>query len=107
MDRFEALRATIIHDPMEVIVPLLIFAVTFLGAWLIRSLLLRGLRKWSTRTQNRGGSILFEALRGPTLIWCLILATHFALASSEIPAQFKELESNTLMVLWIGSLTMM
>src|SRR4051812_40601115 len=84
----EAFRQLIVHDPMEIVFPLATFVATFAVAWLVRRLVLRGLQKWNTRTESRAGQILSEGLRGPMLIWCLMLAGHFALESSEIPDRF-------------------
>jgi small-conductance mechanosensitive channel len=95
------------HDPMKIVIPLLIFGVAFLVAWVIRRIMLRTLHAWAKRTQSRAGSILYEAVRGPMLIWCLMLAAHFALESSELSARFRVLGSDVLMGLWILSLTVM
>src|SRR5215510_2961363 len=103
----QSLRQLVITDPMEVVVPLIIFGVTFLGAWLIRRLILRGIKAWNQRTQGRAGSILYESLRGPLTIWSLMLATHFAIESSKIPERYAVYGSNILISLWILSLTLM
>ena len=73
---------------MEVIVPLGIFAATFLVCWVVRRLVLRALKAWTARTESRAGSLLYEALRGPTLIWALILAAHLAFQGSDLPVGF-------------------
>jgi small-conductance mechanosensitive channel len=103
----EALQQIIVHDPMKIVVPLLIFGVTFFAGWLVRRMVLRGLRTWNTRNHNRVWQILHEALGGPMLIWSLMLAVHFAMESSAIPKQYTALGSNVLIVLWVLSLTLM
>jgi small-conductance mechanosensitive channel len=92
---------------MEVILPLGIFAATFLGCWVARRLVLRALKAWATRTESRAGAVLYEALRGPTWIWALILAVHLAVQGSGLPAKFSDPVASVLLVLWIVSLTMM
>jgi small-conductance mechanosensitive channel len=104
---FAAFQRALAKDPMEVVLPLAIFLTTFLIGWLIRRLVLRALHAWSARTGRRGGLILIQALRGPTLIWSLILAVHLGMQASDLPAQYTRIESNTLLVLWVGSLTLM
>jgi small-conductance mechanosensitive channel len=104
---FAGFRQLIVNDPMEVILPLGIFAATFLACWVARSLLLRILNAWTARTESRAGSVLYEALRGPTWIWALILAVHLALQGSDLPVRFTHPISNTLLALWIVSLTLM
>ena len=92
---------------MAVIWPLVIFLVTFLIAWLVRRLVLRSLNAWTNRTGRRGGRLLTQALRGPTLIWCAILAAHLGMQASKLPARFTDLATETLLVLWVCSLTLM
>jgi small-conductance mechanosensitive channel len=105
--RFAEFRQLIVNNPMEAILPLGIFAATFLGCWLARGLVLRALKAWTARTQSRAGSVVYEALRGPTLIWALILAVHLAVQGSDLPVKFTHPVSAALLVLWIVSLTLM
>ena len=104
---FAEFRQLIVNDPMEAILPLGIFAATFLGCWVARRLLLRALKAWTARTESRVGVVLYEALRGPTLIWALILAVHLALQGSDLPVKFTGRVASALLVLWIVSLTLM
>src|SRR5882724_4049415 len=103
----EAFRNILVHDPMQVVLPLVIFAVTFGAGWLVRRAVLRGLKAWNARTESRAGRILYEGLRGPLMIWSLMLAVHFAMESSQIPARYTVLGSDILLGLWILSLTIM
>ena len=100
--RFQQLMQSIVKNPMEAIVPLAIFGATFLACWVVRRLVLRALTAWSKRSGSRTGALLFEAMRGPTLSWALILAVHLALQGSELPSRFTQWESNILLVLWIA-----
>jgi small-conductance mechanosensitive channel len=102
-----AFQRALAKDPMEVVLPLAIFLATFLIGWLIRRLVLRALKAWSVRTGGRGGLVLIQALRGPILIWSLILAVHLGMQASDLPRRFTGIESDTLLVLWVCSLTLM
>src|ERR1039457_3368955 len=104
---FAEFRQLIVKDPMEAILPVGIFAATFLACWVARRLVLRALKAWAARSQSRAGRVLFEALRGPTLIWALILAVHLAFQGSDLPVKFTHPIASVLLVLWIVSLTMM
>ena len=104
LDAFQRLLA---NDPMAVVIPLAVFAATFLAAWLVRNVLMRALRAWNQRVGTRAGSILYDALRGPTRIWVLILALHMAIESSELTPKATSITANVLLVLWILSLTVM
>ena len=101
------LRRLLENNPMEVVWPVVIFAATFAIGWLMRAAALRALRAWTARSQSRAGRVLFEALRGPMLIWCVILGVHIALQSSGLPAKYTGWAAQGLLALWILSLTIM
>jgi small-conductance mechanosensitive channel len=102
-----ALRDLLLNHPKELITPLVVFALVVALGYLARRLLLRALAAWYARTQNRTGLILAESLRGPILIWIVILAVHLALQSSALPARFTNWSTEPLRVLFILSLTLM
>jgi hypothetical protein len=59
---FEAFRNTLVHDPMQLVQPLMIFFVMFeRDGW--SGAVLRGCRR-NARTESRAGRILYEGLRG-------------------------------------------
>ncbi|PWU00256.1 MAG: mechanosensitive ion channel family protein [Terriglobia bacterium] len=103
----QALRDLLTNHPTELIAPLAVFAVTLAVGYLVRRVFLRALQAWNKRTQSRSGRMLIEALRGPMAIWILILAVHFAIESSELPARFTRWSPRVLAVLGILSLTLM
>jgi small-conductance mechanosensitive channel len=103
----EMIRRTIMNNPMELVWPAVIFLVTLAAGWVVRRLVLRVLRAWTSRTQSRAGLVLTDALRGPMFIWTVILGLHLGLQSSQLPVRFTEWSSKTLLVLWIVSLTIM
>jgi small-conductance mechanosensitive channel len=103
----ENLRQLLERNPMEVVWPVVIFVITFAAGWLIRAAAMRALRAWAARSQSRAGRVLLDALRGPMLIWCLILAVHIALETSDLPLRFTLMSARTLLALWILSLTIM
>ncbi len=103
----ETIRHLLTTNPMSLLLPLVIFAVTLAVGSVARSLFLRALRAWTTRKQTRGGLILGDALRGPIFIWIIILALHLAIESSELPPRVVAWGAKILLVLWILSFTIM
>jgi len=101
------LRRLLEKNPMEVVWPVVIFAVTFAVGWLVREAVLRALHAWAARSKSRHGKNIEAALRGPMLIWCVILGVHIALQSSGLPARYTGWAAHTLLALWILSLTLM
>ena len=84
MHEYEFIK-TVEHDPRLVAAPAAVFLATLAVCWVARHLLLRGLEAWTARSQSRGGEIVTKALSGPTIIWMLVLATHLAIESSDLP----------------------
>jgi small-conductance mechanosensitive channel len=103
----QAIRRLLFETPMKLVLPLAIFAITLAVGWLVRILAMRALQAWIGRTNSRGGLILTNALRGPALIWIVILGLHFAIESSELPPTYVRWGARVLLVLWILSLTML
>jgi small-conductance mechanosensitive channel len=103
----QTLRRLLGINPMQLVWPVAIFAATLAGTWLIRAVVLRALRTWTARSKSRAGTILTDALHGPTLIWCLILAVHLALESSDLPRRYTLVSAKVVLALWILSLTIM
>jgi small-conductance mechanosensitive channel len=85
----------------------MVFAGVLVAGWLVRWLILRALGAWTRRTGSRPGLILDEALRGPLLIWAVILAVHTAIQLSGLPDNVEAWGARLLLVLWIASLTLM
>jgi small-conductance mechanosensitive channel len=103
----QALHDLFVRHPRQLIEPWVIFALTLAIGLLVRRVILRTLGLWHTRAKSRPGLILTEALRGPLVIWVLILAVHFAIQSSDLPARYTRWTPRFLAALWIISLTLM
>ena len=80
----------LLMNPWVLVLPTIIFVTTVAVGWLIRSVAMRALRAWISRTSSRAGLILTEALRGPSIIWIVILAVHLAVQSSDLPPTADE-----------------
>ncbi len=98
---------TLRHDPMELIWPLIVLSGAFLLGMLVRRLVLRGILAWTQRTNSRPLTILADALRGPMLIWAVIVGAHLAIQASTLPEKVTAAGSKSLLVLWMVSLTLM
>jgi len=99
----------LVREPQLLVQPSIVFAITFGVGYIARALFLRALRAWANRTDSRAGRILLESLRGPTLLWALILALHLAIQSSELLPDVitKRWAPHVLIALWGLSFTLM
>jgi len=102
---------TLLHplaaEPHLWIEPAAVFLATLAIAYGVRRIFFSALRSWMRRTPSRAAQAVHDALRGPTHIWNLILAMHFAIQSSALPLHFTDRAPEVLQVLFIASLTMM
>jgi len=96
-----------LHDPAQFLVPLLVLAATLIVGRVLKILVFKVLREWAARTQSHAATVITQALRGPFMIWVLILGLHLAAQSSRLQARWTGDIAKLLLVLWILSLALM
>jgi len=89
----------------ELIVPLCVLALTLAVGYAAKRLMVRLLRPWAARSKGPTAQIVINALKGPFMIWVLILGTHLAMQSSDLPRPATLWIGRILLALWILSLT--
>lgn len=94
-------------DPAKLVWPIVIFAIVFAAGWIVRQLVLKALRAWTAHSESRAGLILTNTLKGPALIWAVILGAHVAIQSSDLPAKLTAGGAQILFLLWLASVTLM
>ncbi|HWF07141.1 MAG TPA: mechanosensitive ion channel domain-containing protein [Bryobacteraceae bacterium] len=95
----------LLRDPFELLVPLAFLGGAIIGGLIVRAILLRVLRAWTAGADRNLDRIIADSVRGPIVIWALILGLHLATQNSEIPRIYLKYVPRTLAVLWILSLT--
>ncbi|MDD5496120.1 MAG: mechanosensitive ion channel family protein [Candidatus Omnitrophica bacterium] len=88
------------------LIPILVFLAVFFAALLVRNVLFRHLLRWAKKTTTHVDDIIVRATKGPSLIWCLMLAIYFALGVSALPKEFVAAATKTIIVLAIASVTL-
>jgi small-conductance mechanosensitive channel len=89
----------------QLIVPLCVLALTLTAGYAAKRLMVRLLRPWAARGKGPTAQIVINALKGPFMIWVLILGTHLAMQSSDLPPRATLWIGRILLALWILSLT--
>lgn len=89
----------------QVIIPILVLGTTFAVGLAIRRLVFRTLSRWCQQTQNQADDLLVRAIRGPFMIWVLMLGIHLAAQASPLPQKISHLISKVLFILFILSMT--
>jgi small-conductance mechanosensitive channel len=87
------------------VTPLAVFCIVMITGWFIRLHLFRLLGRWAGASKARFDDILVAALRGPFMLWVMILALHLATQSSQLPVRYASVLAKVLLSLWIISLT--
>ena len=88
----------------ELLAPILIFFITLVLGFLVRRLLFSALARWAKRTAGQFDDILVRAIRGPFMIWVLMLAIHLAAQVSPLPEKISGLIGKILLFLMVASL---
>ena len=105
MKGFDAQHWLGLHWP-QLIVPICVLAFTLAIGYAAKRLMTRLLRPWAARATGHAAQIVIDALKGPFMIWVLILGMHLAMQSSELPYRATFMIGRILLVLWILSLTL-
>src|SRR5262245_12938572 len=97
----EGWRRLLLHDPMEIVYPLVVFAVTLAIGYGLTRLARRILDSRVRRSGSRPVTILRDTLRGPGNLFALIFAIHVAVQTSDLPDRYARWGARTLLVLLI------
>ena len=85
--------------------PLAVLLAVMASGWFARRFLFRILERWAAKSKARFDDLLIEALRGPFMLWVMILGLHLAVQSSILPPRITSFVGKALLILWIVSLT--
>lgn len=98
--------ASSMQKVFEIVLPLAVIAVTLAVGYVIRKITIERLAKWSKNTANKAGDIVSSVIKGPFIIWVLMLGIYFALEVSTLPYRVVRVANQTLLVLGIFSVTL-
>jgi small-conductance mechanosensitive channel len=95
----------IMEDPFKLLVPLALLVATVIAGLILRRILFSIIRKWAGSTDGHLAVVVRESLRGPIVLWSIMLGLHLATQYSEIPPRYLKHIPSALAALWILSLT--
>lgn len=96
----------LVENWQELVRPTVLFISVLVAGWFFHRVLFKRLRRWAASTRTRIDDILIDSLRGPFLLWILILAIHLATEYSDLPRGVTRWSAKLLLALWIISLTL-
>ncbi len=89
----------------QLLAPLAVFCITLLLGWVVRRILFSALARWAKKTSGQMDDIIIGAVRGPFMVWVLMLAIHLGAEVSPLPAKISALIAKILLFLLIASFT--
>jgi small-conductance mechanosensitive channel len=96
----------IVHNfRWQMLIPLLVLGSTMIVGFAARQLIFRSLFRWSRKTKNQADDLIVSAIRGPFMIWVLMIGIHLAAQASPLPQKISSMVSKALLILLIASVT--
>jgi small-conductance mechanosensitive channel len=103
----EPIQQYMTRDWIHIVIPVGVLLLTLIAASLVRRLLFRAIRRMPATSNTPAGQILISTLRGPIMIWGLILGLHLATQTSQLPPRALHYIAKSLFALWLISITIM
>jgi len=100
------LSLTIHRHLLDYAIPLIVVAAVFVFGYVLRCILFRRLARWSRTTKTQIDDIIVSSVRGPFLIWFLILGLYIGLNIAALPERIVSVVGKILIVLVISSVTL-
>jgi small-conductance mechanosensitive channel len=72
----------------KIFIPFVTFLIILAITLILRALVLRALRHWASRTNHHLDDQIVQAIRLPSLFFCLALGLHLAVEFSELPTRY-------------------
>jgi len=88
----------------ELLLPVSAIPVTIIFGYIIRKIIFDRLARWSKKTRTKIDDILVSTLKGPFIIWFLMLGIYFALEVSKLPEKTVYIAGKVLLLLGIFSI---
>lgn len=90
---------------VEMFLPVIIFLSTLIAGYIFRKIVFARLVRWTRNTKTEIDDIIIYSLKGPIIIWFLMLGLFFALQSSYLPQEHTKIINKILLILSIFSVT--
>jgi small-conductance mechanosensitive channel len=99
-------RAMFFQIAIQLILPVAVILFALVFGFVLRKLLFIRLTQWAQHTKYNIDDIIISAIRGPFLIWFLMLGIYIALQFPKIPDNAAHLAGKIILVLFLFSVTL-
>ena len=89
----------------QLLPPALALVITVIVGYMARRLLFAALARWAKKTAGQFDDIIVKAIRGPFMIWVLMLGIYLAAQAAPLPGRISNLMCKVLLFLLIISMT--
>lgn len=86
--------------------PLIILIITLFSGYILRKILFNRLASWTKKTRSQIDDVIVAAVKGPFIVWFLMLGIYFALEFSKLPEDLVHIVDKILLILGIFSVTL-
>ncbi|MFZ5800212.1 MAG: mechanosensitive ion channel family protein [Candidatus Omnitrophota bacterium] len=86
--------------------PVIVFFAVVIAGYILRGLLFARLSRWSKNTRTQADDIMIDAIRGPFILWCMMLGVYLALKASPLSGEWLVFSGKALLVLGVASVTL-
>lgn len=87
------------------LVPVVIFIIAILLCFIVRAILFNRLNRWAQKSSTQLDDIVISSIKGPSIVWFLMLSMSLAVRFSNLPAEKVVLISKVLLTLGILSVS--
>jgi len=98
--------SSLIQQSSLLLKPLLSFLAILIVSLLIRKFIFARISAWADKTSNHIDDIIIAATKGPSVIWCLMLALYFSFKFSSLTHETVQAAEKILFVLGALSVTL-
>jgi small-conductance mechanosensitive channel len=101
----QVLLKHLVENPVEFAVPIAILIASLIGGYIVRRILFRIVRQWAAHSESHLDVLFIDTLRGPIIIWALILGVHLAVGNTHLSPKYQKEIRTALQFLWVLSFT--
>ena len=73
------------QDLLVYLVPVVIFLISALLSFIVRAVLFNRLNRWAQKSKTQLDDIIVSSIKGPSIVWFLLLSIYLAVSFSNLP----------------------
>lgn len=89
----------------DFMLPFLVILLSVFLGYIVRKIIFTRLSMWAKKTKSRLDDVIIAGIRGPFVIWCILLGIYLAVRVSGLSSELLDASINVLLILTIISVT--